>query len=110
MRKVRTALLAALAAFLSASGVSANEPTHASVCLRINRAGELVSLIEYKSQSFIRSEQTMAAIRRAAPFPPLPEGAPEVVDFHYDVTCGCTGWLMLDKMRLCNTVHEDRHE
>lgn len=90
-----------------ASEAFANEPTRTAVCIRISRSGDLLSTTLYKSPGWIRSEQAIAAIKRAAggSFPPLPEGSPEFMDFHFDVTCGCTGWIMKDEMRLCKQAH-----
>lgn len=104
---VFTALLG-VTVFSCATPLFANEATRTSVCIRINRAGELVSTTIYKEAAQIRSREAMAAIQRAAmpSFPPLPEGAPEFVDFHWEVVCGCTGYIYGDTMRLCKHVHQ----
>lgn len=95
--------------FVASSPSFANEATRTSVCLRINRVGALVNTTVYKEAAQIRTREALAAINRAAMpnFPPLPAGSPEFVDFHWDVVCGCTGYIYSDKMRLCNQAHKE---
>ncbi len=102
------AVLLGLLGLTFATPLFANEATRTSVCIRINRSGELVSTTIYKEAAQIRSREAIAAIQRAAmpSFPPLPDGAPEFVDFHWEVVCGCTGYIYGDNMRLCKHVHQ----
>ncbi len=108
MRLILALVCAALSVGLFANMASANEATRTSVCIRVNRAGELVSAKVYRSGISFHGQHALEAIGRAGPFPPLPEGSPEYVDFHYDVVLGCTGWIMSDEMHLCKKVHSDQ--
>ncbi len=101
-----------LSGAVASTPMFANEATRTSVCMRINRSGELVSTTVYKEAAQIRTREALAAINRAAmpSFPPLPKGAPEFVDFHWDVVCGCTGYIYSDKMRLCNHAHTEESQ
>lgn len=99
------ALSLAVLPLLSATQASANEPTKVSVCLRISKSGELLKAEVYKAQSAIRGQEALAAINRVKEFAPLPEGAPDYVDFHYDLVCGCTGYVWKDEMHLCRDIH-----
>lgn len=83
----------------------ANEPTRVSVCLRISKSGQLLKAEVYKTQIAFRGTEALAAVNRIKEFAPLPEGAPEYMDFHYDVVCGCTGYIIRDEMHLCRDMH-----
>ena len=107
MRKLTNSLLVVglLCAIWAVPPVGANEATAQEVCIRISRSGELLRTTVYSKRIAMFAQNAVNAVHRAAPFPPLPDGSPEFMDFHFIVVNNCTGAIWNDKMQLCSKRH-----